>query len=87
MRRFAAVRAWWLSPPRSGVRRFIAPWEYRRLHAFAVTRFVGGCVAAAAGSICLAYGAYGWATFFLAVGALNLVAGYYDLALARTTSA
>jgi hypothetical protein len=40
-----------------------------------------------AGSICLAYAAYGWATFFLAVGALNLVAGYWDLKLARTTPA
>jgi hypothetical protein len=80
------LRAWWLSPPRSGIRRLIAPPEYRHLHAFAVTRIVGGVVAAAAGTVCLAYAAYGWAAFFLVVAALSLAAGCWELTIARSPS-
>jgi uncharacterized membrane protein YdfJ with MMPL/SSD domain len=25
------LRGWWASPPRSGMRRVISPWEYRRI--------------------------------------------------------
>jgi hypothetical protein len=50
------LRGWWASPPRSGLRRLIAPWEYRHLRAFGVTRIAGGSVAAAAGVVCLSYG-------------------------------
>jgi hypothetical protein len=81
------LRAWWLSPPRSGLRLVIAPYEYRHLRAFAVMRIVGGCVAAAAGLICLAYGAYGWAAFFLVIGALNLAGGCWFLTIDRSLSA
>jgi len=69
------------------VQRLIPPWEYRHPRAFAVTRLVGGCVAVAAGSVCLAYAAYGWAAFFLAIGAVNFVGAYWDLRIARSTSA
>jgi hypothetical protein len=79
-------REWWRSPPRSGMRRLIAPPEYRHLRAFGVTRIAGGVVAAAAGVVCLAYEAYGWAAFFLVIAALNLVAGYRELTLARARS-
>jgi hypothetical protein len=78
------LRAWWRSPPRSGMRLLIAPWEYRRLRAFGVTRVFGGSVAAAAGVICLAYSAYGWAAFFLVIGALNLAGGWWFLAIDRS---
>jgi hypothetical protein len=78
------LRAWWLSPPRSGMRRLIAPWEYRHLHGFGVVHLAGGIVATAAGMVCLAYTAYGWAAFFLAVGALNLLGGCWCLAIARS---
>ena len=78
------LRGWWLSPPRSGMQRLIAPPEYRHLRAFGVTHIAGGIVAAAAGIVCLSYAAHGWAAFFLVIAALNLAAGYWYLTIART---
>jgi len=75
------------SPPRFGMRRLIVPWEYRHLRAFGVTRIAGGGVAAAAGVVCLSYGVYGWAAFFLVLGALNLAGGYWYITIARSASA
>jgi hypothetical protein len=80
-------RGWWLTPPRSGIYRLIAPWEYRHLRFAGGTRIAGGCVAAAAGAICLSYGVYGWAAFFLVVAALNLAGGSWYLNIARSASA
>ena len=80
-------RGWWLTPPRSGTHRLIAPWEYRHLRFFGVPRIVGGILGAAAGLICLSYGVYGWAAFFLAVAALSLLAGYWYLTIPRSASA
>jgi hypothetical protein len=87
MGRFAHLHEWWLSPPRSGAQRLIAPWEYRHLRAFAVTRLVGSCVAAAVGSVCIFYEGYAWAAFFLVIAALNLVGSYWYLIVARSASA
>jgi hypothetical protein len=81
------LRRWWRSPPRRGTQRLIAPYEYRHLRGFGVARVVGGCVAAAASLICLAYSAYGWAAFFMVIGALNLAGGYWYLTIARGISA
>ena len=81
------LRGWWASPPRSGVRRIIAPYEYRHLRAFGLTRIAGGSVAVAAGVICLSYGVYGWAAFLLVLGALNLAGGSWYLTVARSASA
>ena len=78
------LRGWWAYPPRSGMRRTIVPWEYRHLRAFGVTRIAGGGVAAAAGVVCLSYGVYGWAAFFLVLGALNLAGGCWYLTIARS---
>ena len=78
------LRGWWLSPPRSGMQRLIWPWEYRHVRAFGIVRTVGGLVAATAGLICLSYAAYGWAAFFLVVGALNLAGGSWFLTIARS---
>jgi hypothetical protein len=80
-------RGWWASPPRPGVRRLIPPWAYRHLRFYGVGHIAGGAVAAAAGVVCLSYGVYGWAAFFLAVGALNLAGGYWYLTVARSGSA
>lgn len=66
--------------------RLIAPWEYRHLRGFGVTRVAGGSVAAGAGIVCLSYRAYGWAAFFLALGALNAAGGYWYLTIARSSS-
>jgi uncharacterized protein (DUF2062 family) len=81
------LRRWWLSPPRRGMRRLLAPFEYRHLRFFGVMRIVAGGLAAGAGVVCLAYDAYGWAAFFLVVAALNLAAGYWELTVARSASA
>jgi hypothetical protein len=81
------LRAWWQSPPRHGMARLLAPYEYRHLRLFGVTHVVGGSIAAVAGLICLSYSAYGWAAFFLIIGALNLGGGYWELTLARDTPA
>lgn len=78
------LRGWWLSPPRSGMQRLIAPWEYRHVRGFGVTRIFGGSVAGAAAVVCLAYGAYAWAAFFVVIGALNLAGGYWFLTIARS---
>jgi hypothetical protein len=80
-------RGWWLTPPRSGMHRLIAPWEYRHLRFFGVPRIVGGILGAAAGLVCLSYGVYGWAAFFLVLGALNLAGGYWFLSIARSAPA
>jgi hypothetical protein len=66
--------------------RLINPWEYRHLRVYGVMRIAGG-VAAAAGVVCLAYGVYGWAAFFLVVAALNLAGGSWYLTIARAASA
>jgi hypothetical protein len=81
------TRGRWLSPPRSGMRRLINPWEYRHLRAFGVTRIAGGSVAGGAGVVCLAYGVYGWAAFFLVLAGLNLAGGYWYLSIDRSASA
>jgi hypothetical protein len=81
------LRGWWASPPRRGMQRLIVPFEYRHLRFFGVGRVVGGSVATAAGLVCLSYVVYGWAAFFLVLGALNLAGGYWFLTIARSASA
>jgi len=78
---------WWASPPRSGMQRLINPIVYRHLRAVGVMHMAGGSVAAGAGLICLAYHAYGWAAFFLVLGAVNLAGGYWYLTIDRSASA
>jgi hypothetical protein len=80
------LRAWWLSPPRSGAHLLINPLEYRHLRAYGVMRIFGGSVAAGAGIICLSYKVYGWAAFFLAIGALNLAGGSWYLTIDRSAA-
>jgi hypothetical protein len=80
------LRGWWLSPPRTGMQRLIAPYEYRHLGFFGVGRIAGGSVATAAGIICLSYRAYNWAALFLVIGALNLAGGYWYVSIARSAS-
>ncbi len=81
------LRGWWLSPPRPGMHRLIVPYEYRHLRLCGVARLAGGSVAAAAGVVCLSYGVYGWAAFFLVLGALNLAGGCWYLTIARSAAA
>ncbi len=79
------LREWWASPTRSGLQRLIFPWEYRHLRVFGVMRIAGGIVAAGIGALILAYGAYGWAAFFLVVGAADLAVGYWEVTIARSS--
>ena len=81
------LRGWWLTPPRPGLQRLINPWEYRHLRGVAITRIVGGTVAVAAGLVCLSYEVYGWAAFFLVIGALNLAGACWYLTIARSRTA
>ena len=80
------MREWWRSPPRHGMQRLLAPFEFRHARFFGVTRIAGGIVAAVAGLICLSSSVYGWAAFFLIVGTLNLAGGYWELTIARSAS-
>ena len=75
------------TPPRTGMRRIIPRFEYRHLRGFGLARIAGGSVQAAAGLICLGYGVYGWAAFFLILAALNFAGGYWYLTVARSASA
>jgi hypothetical protein len=47
---------WWASPPRTGIRRTILPWEYRHLRASGVTRTAAGVLLAVGGVLFLSYG-------------------------------
>ena len=85
-------RGWWTSPPRSGMRLIIAPWEYRNLRAFARVRAVAGMAAVGLGLVTLAYGGtdfktYGWALGFAAIGAANLAFAYWLVSIARSGAA
>ena len=82
-----SFREWWRDPPRPGLQRLINPWEYRHLGFFGAGRIIGGTVAAAAGIICLSYGVYGWAAFFLVIAGLNVAGGYWFIRIARTGTA
>jgi hypothetical protein len=81
------LRGWWASPPRSGLHRLINPIVYRHLRPFGVMHIAGGSLAGAAGIVCLSYHVYGWAAFFLALGAANLAGGYWYLTIDRSASA
>ncbi len=86
------LRGWWASPPRSGMRRIIAPWEYRHLRAWAGVRITFGVVLAGLAVVTLAFGGndgktYGWAAAFLAAAAAVFSFAYWELTIARSESA
>lgn len=83
---------WWRSPPRSGARLIIAPWEYRHLRAWARVRLFSGLIAAGLGVVTLAFGGddwktHGWALAFLAVAAAHWTWAAWELRIARSTTA
>ncbi len=81
------LRGWWASPPRPGWQRLINPIAYRHLRFFGVGHVAGGSVAVAAGVVCLSYGVYAWAAFFLVIAALNLAGGSWYLTIDRSAPA
>jgi hypothetical protein len=83
------LRGWWASPPRSGMRRVIAPWEYRHLRAWARVRIASGIALAGLGAITLSFGGndlktYGWTAAFLAAAAAHLSFAQWELTIARS---
>ena len=85
------LRGWWASPPRSGARRLIAPWEYRHLRAWARIRVASGAVLVGLGAVTLSFGgadweAYWWTIAFLAMAAAQFAFAYWELTIARSTS-
>jgi hypothetical protein len=85
------LRGWWASPPRSGLRRLIAPWEYRHLRGWAGVRFASSAVLAGLGVVTLAFGGsdwktFGWTMFFLVLAAAQFSFGYWLLAIDRSVS-
>ena len=66
----------WGTPARSGMRRLIAPWEYRHLRAFARVRITAGIVLAGLGAVTLFGGSFttkaaGFAALFLVAAAAS----------------
>ena len=86
------LRRWWASPPRSGMRRIISPWEYRHLHAWARVRIAAGIALVGLGAVTLSFGGndwktYGWALVFLALAAAQFSFAYWELTITRSVSA
>jgi hypothetical protein len=85
------LRGWWLTPPRSGMQRWIAPWEYRHLRGWAAMRIASGIVFAGLGVyVILAAWPSTWAIFgayLLVAGVANLPFAYWELNIASSVSA
>ena len=82
------LRAWWASPPRSGVRLMISPWEYRHLRVWARVRILSGIALVGLGAVTLSLGGadwktYGWAMAFLAMGAASWAFACWELSIVR----
>ena len=81
------LRGWWLTPPRPGMQRWIAPWEYRHLRAWAAIRVVGGTAGACLGAYVLSHAwPSPWAIFgiyLLVTGAANLPFANWELNIAN----
>ena len=85
------LRGWWASPPRSGLRRIIVPWEYRHLRAWARVRIASGFALAGLGVVTLSFGGndgktYGWTMVFLALAAAQFLFANWELTIARSAS-
>ena len=86
------LRGWWASPPRSGMRRIISPWEYRHLRGWAGVRIAIAIVLAGLGAVTLSFGGndwktYGWTAFWLVLAAAQFSFAYWELTIARSESA
>ena len=86
------LRGWWASPPRTGIRNIIAPWEYRHLRGFARLHIAAGVVLAGLGLVTVALGGgsseAGWfALVFLAGAAAHMLLAAWLLNIARSEPA
>ena len=85
------LSGWWASPPRSGMRRIISPWEYRHLRFWAGVRIASGIALVGLGAVTLSFGGndwqtYGWTAFWLVLAAAQLSFAYWELTIARSAS-
>jgi hypothetical protein len=74
------------------MRRIIAPWEYRRLRAFARVRIAAGIVLVGLGAVTLFGGSFsakavGFAALFLVAAAASFSVAAWELAIVRSESA
>jgi hypothetical protein len=90
----SSTTTWWRwgTPPRSGMRRLIAPWEYRHLRAFARVHIAAGIVLVGLGLVTLIGGsltakAVGFAALFLVAAAGNFTCAAWLLAIDRCAAA
>jgi hypothetical protein len=77
------------TPSRTGIRRLIPRFEFRRIHAMARVHIVVGAVLVGLGVITLVGGSFtakaiAWAAFFLVLAALQFSVGYWYLAIVRS---
>ena len=77
------------APSRTGMRRVIPRFEFRRLRAMARVRIAVGTVLVGLGVITLVGGSFqaaaiAWAAFFLILAALQFSVGYWYLAIVRS---
>jgi hypothetical protein len=77
------------APSRTGMRRLIPRFEFRRLQVMARVRIGAGTVLVGFGVITLVGGSFtpkaiAWAAFFLVLAALQLSVGYWYLAIVRS---
>jgi hypothetical protein len=84
-----SLREWWSSPPRSGMRLIISPWEYRHLRAGARLHLAGGIVFAGLAIVTLSFGGddwktYAWTMAFLAAALVNVAFACWELTIARS---
>jgi hypothetical protein len=89
----SSTTTWWRwgTPPRSGMRRLIAPWEYRHLRVFARVRIAAGIVLTGLGAVTLFGGSFtakaaGFAALFLVAAAASFLLAAWELAIARSAS-
>ncbi len=86
------LRGWWASPPRTGMRRIISPWEYRHLRAWAGVRMASGVVLVGLGAVTLTLGGndaktYGWTLVWLVLAAAQFSFASWELSITRSASA
>ena len=86
------LRGRWTSPPRSGLRLIIAPWEYRHLRGWARVRICCGLVLVSLGLATLTFGGtdaktYAWTLAFLAAAAAQFGVARWFLSIARSEAA
>ena len=89
----SSTTTWWRwgTPPRSGMRRLIAPWEYRHLPIFARVRIAAGIVLVGLGARYALRGSFtakavGFAALFLVAAAGSFSFAAWELDIARSAS-